>query len=460
MEIRFNPVRIDSIQSFVSIHNRLNSVQRQVCFVRTEGTSPDLLKDISAADSIMRSSKHTAYCRLVRLPSLSDTVKINECLEKYNNFKKGKYDLFPQYPDISSEISEALKEVLKQLHDSSPNINDTAERNMAVQLIYRTEKHLLDLLVQRREKYCKLIYAGCKKSSEFLFGALAAQLGIDTLHLMPEGSGSIPDKLMQNCIPIPYGDYGRVEFPEYDPERKKEKQDQYEQTAASAVKLHIPPRQNRKAKEQPAKVSTFSAEKAVPRERSYEELALLAESVVMVMIQDETGDTVASGSGIAIHRDGYILTNCHVIGRGASYSVRIENDDKIYDIVDLIKYHPQFDLALIRIQRKMPPLPVYDDRRPLRRGEKVFAIGSPMGLFNSVSDGIISGFRTINDREMIQFTAPISPGSSGGALLNSCGEIIGICTGGIDEGQNLNLAVSYQHIRNFASNVLEPVHIG
>ena len=78
-----------------------------------------------------------------------------------------------------------------------------------------------------------------------------------------------------------------------------------------------------------------------------------------------------------------------------------------------------------------------------------------MGLFNSVSDGIISGFRTINDKDMIQFTAPISHGSSGGALLNSYGEVIGICTSGIDEGQNLNLAVSYKQIRDFASNVIK-----
>ena len=71
------------------------------------------------------------------------------------------------------------------------------------------------------------------------------------------------------------------------------------------------------------------------------------------------------------------------------------------------------------------------------------------GLFNSVSDGIISGFRHINEMEMIQFTAPISRGSSGGAVLNMYGEIIGISTAGIDEGQNINLAVGYEKINEF-----------
>ena len=100
------------------------------------------------------------------------------------------------------------------------------------------------------------------------------------------------------------------------------------------------------------------------------------------------------------------------------------------------------------------PLPIYNGNKPLIRGQKVVAIGSPLGLFNSVSDGIISGFRTIQDTDMIQFTAPTSPGSSGGALLNMQGEVIGICTAGINEGQNINLAVDYRTIRFFVEGFL------
>ena len=79
------------------------------------------------------------------------------------------------------------------------------------------------------------------------------------------------------------------------------------------------------------------------------------------------------------------------------------------------------------------------------------AIGSPLGLFNSVSDGIISGFRNINDVDMIQFTAPTSHGSSGGAVLNLQGEVIGISTAGIDSGQNINLAIGYENIKLFTN---------
>ncbi len=184
-------------------------------------------------------------------------------------------------------------------------------------------------------------------------------------------------------------------------------------------------------------------------ELAFEELALRASSVVMIAIHDGKGDVIGSGSGIMVGRDGYILTNDHVARGGKFYSVRIENDEGVYKTDEIIKYNSLLDLAVIRIDRRLQPLPIYKGPRPLARGQKVVAIGSPLGLFNSVSDGIISGFRKIRDVDMIQFTAPISHGSSGGAVLNMYGEVIGVSTAGIDEGQNINLAVGYEFINTF-----------
>lgn len=185
------------------------------------------------------------------------------------------------------------------------------------------------------------------------------------------------------------------------------------------------------------------------QELDFEELALRASSVVMIAIHDGNGDIVGSGSGIMIGRDGYILTNDHVARGGRFYSVRIENDDNMYKTDEIIKYNSLLDLAVIRIDRTLQPLPIYRGRKPLVRGQKVVAIGSPLGLFNSVSNGIISGFRRVRDVDMIQFTAPISHGSSGGAVLNMYGEVIGVSTAGMDEGQNINLAVGYEFINTF-----------
>ncbi len=184
-------------------------------------------------------------------------------------------------------------------------------------------------------------------------------------------------------------------------------------------------------------------------EKSYEELARLAAFVVQIGVHKPNGELVATGSGIMIGSGGYILTNFHVASAGSAYSVRIEEDDTVYRTSEVVKYNPDTDLAIIRISRQLTPIPIYAGPAPLVRGQKVIAIGSPLGLFNSVSDGIISGFRTIRDVDMIQFTAPISHGSSGGAVLNMYGEIIGISTAGIDSGQNLNLAVGYETIRLF-----------
>jgi len=185
------------------------------------------------------------------------------------------------------------------------------------------------------------------------------------------------------------------------------------------------------------------------REKSYEELAQLAASVVLIAVHNRTGDVIGTGSGIMVGKKGYILTNNHVASGGVFYSVKIENDDQIYETQEVIKYHSVLDLALIRIPRELKPIPVYNGSKKLVRGQRVVAIGSPLGLFNSVSDGIVSGFRVIDQVDMIQFTAPTSHGSSGGALLNMYGEVIGISTAGIVEGQNINLAVGYEDINVF-----------
>lgn len=195
-------------------------------------------------------------------------------------------------------------------------------------------------------------------------------------------------------------------------------------------------------------------------EKSYEELAQLASSIVLVYILKrkpfgkEEGEVVGTGSGIMIGESGYILTNCHVARAGTAYGIRLENEEKIYFTDELIKYHSDLDLAIIRIDRALKPLKIYKGPQGLVRGQRVVAIGSPLGLFNTVSDGIISGFRNVDGVDMIQFTAPISHGSSGGAVLNMYGEVVGISTAGLDDGQNINLAVGYEAINNFIGNFI------
>ncbi|MDE6054495.1 MAG: trypsin-like peptidase domain-containing protein [Lachnospiraceae bacterium] len=215
--------------------------------------------------------------------------------------------------------------------------------------------------------------------------------------------------------------------------------------ASEPVQIRIPPR---------AAQNHNSANRGARTEMSFEQLAQLASSVVMIMVHDKKGEPFASGSGIMIGRKGYILTNNHVLSEGSFFTVRIENDDNCYKADQIIKYNQVLDLAVIRIDRELLPLPIYKGPQKLVRGQKVVAIGSPLGLFNSVSDGIIAGFRVLDDVDMIQYTAPTSPGSSGGAVLNMYGEVIGISTAIAREAQGINWAVGYEFINLFTQGFI------
>lgn len=291
------------------------------------------------------------------------------------------------------------------------------------------------------EKYKKKVQAVPKSSSAPAAGPAPVKI------TLPERARGVQASApQQDTVPV------KVKLPE----RGGNIQASAPQQDSAPVRVTLPERNRRhtvKGQQPcsvPAKVSqpgqNFASER---REKTFEELASLASSVVLVGIHDNHGKLIGTGSGIMIGRNGYILTNNHVASGGCFYTVRIEEDEKVYETEEVIKYNSVLDLAVLRIDRTLKPLPVYSGGRKLVRGQKVVAIGSPLGLFNSVSDGIISGFRVIDDVDMIQFTAPISHGSSGGALLNMYGEVIGISTAGIDEGQNINLAVGYECINLF-----------
>ncbi|EHO50643.1 trypsin [Lachnospiraceae bacterium oral taxon 082 str. F0431] len=237
--------------------------------------------------------------------------------------------------------------------------------------------------------------------------------------------------------------------------RRKDRDKKETKTEASAANSHISNTGGA------AKTAVASADTNMPRsgiktdrELSYIELAKLSTSIVMIAVYDNRQKMLGTGSGIMIGKDGFILTNNHVIRGGYYFEVRIEDDERIYKTDEVIKYNQYLDLAIIRIARVLSPLRLFDGREKLVRGQNVVAIGSPLGLFNSVSDGIISGFRNIDNVDMIQFSAPISPGSSGGAVLNMFGEVIGISTAGFSEGQNINLAVPYDAIYGFAKSFI------
>jgi serine protease Do len=166
-------------------------------------------------------------------------------------------------------------------------------------------------------------------------------------------------------------------------------------------------------------------------------------SVVLIKVPD------GLGTGFVVAEDGRIVTNVHVI-RGATKATIVTADGQEFSDVELLAADEVHDLAVLRIGAHGLKALALGDSAAAKPGEHVVAIGHPLGLGNSVSDGLVSAIRELSPkRTMLQISAPISPGSSGGPVFNDRGEVIGISTLVITSGQNLNFAVPI--------NVLKPL---
>jgi hypothetical protein len=164
------------------------------------------------------------------------------------------------------------------------------------------------------------------------------------------------------------------------------------------------------------------------------------DAVVLIVVSDANGKPILEGSGFLVSADGRIVTNHHVIACASSATVKL-NNGAFFPVEGIISDDPGHDLALIKVSGKNLPFLNLGDSDSLAAGQHVLAIGSPLGLENSVSDGIVSGFRKDADgKNWIQTTAPASHGNSGGPLLVMDGKVAGVLTWKAGEGENLNFA--------------------
>ncbi len=153
------------------------------------------------------------------------------------------------------------------------------------------------------------------------------------------------------------------------------------------------------------------------------------------------------GSGFFINSDGLAITNYHVI-EGTDFATISLPGLHSYSVMGVLHYDKDVDYAIIKTNATNVPYIKIGDSDLISEGEKIYTIGNPQGLANSISDGIVANSHREEFDGMIQITAPISPGSSGGALLNSRGEVIGITTATLTSGQNLNFAVPINAVVN------------
>ena len=166
-------------------------------------------------------------------------------------------------------------------------------------------------------------------------------------------------------------------------------------------------------------------------------------SVVMILTSDSSGQPLALGSGFFVG-ERVIATNMHVIEGASAARVKVI---ETYAVGGVVGTDATADLALLKIDGlDAPPLQLGDSKQAAV-GDQVFAVGNPEGLEGTFSEGIVSGIRTIGTNVLLQITAAISPGSSGGPVIDSSGKVLGIAVATFKEGQNLNFAVPVSYLK-------------
>ncbi len=180
-----------------------------------------------------------------------------------------------------------------------------------------------------------------------------------------------------------------------------------------------------------------------------QDIESVKDSVVKIEVYDKDDEYIASGSGFCLYKSNYIVTNYHVIEEGYKFKI-ISDDEKEYEANRVVACNDNYDIAILSGNFNFKPIKLGSSDN-LKSGDDLTVIGSPKGVLNIVSTGIISN---ANDDYNFNLTAPISPGSSGGVVLNKKNEAIGVVRATYEDAQNLNYAIRIQYIKDMY-NVIE-----
>jgi serine protease Do len=186
--------------------------------------------------------------------------------------------------------------------------------------------------------------------------------------------------------------------------------------------------------------------------RSTEDIAKNEQSVVVIELYDENDELVSQGSGFIVANQ-LVATNFHVIS-GGTRAVAITESGEEFELEGVVKYDDYLDIAILKPEERIgfPSLPLASFSSAVK-GEKAVAIGSPFGLKNTISEGIVSGKQIFEDDmgslKAIQTTAQITFGSSGGPLLNMKGYVLGLNSFGFED---INFAISSDYVSEFLTD--------
>jgi hypothetical protein len=174
--------------------------------------------------------------------------------------------------------------------------------------------------------------------------------------------------------------------------------------------------------------------------------------VVGVSARGGGGQVVKSGSGVIVGLN-EILTNCHVIERLSDLSVEFSDGETATAVPS--GRLGKVDLCTLSAKTGARKFPAVSPMSSVKVGQKVYALGNPLSLTETFSDGLISGIRKRDGQTVVQTTAPVSPGSSGGGLFDSAGRLVGITTFTLVRGQNVNFAIPAENLKSLRAEKLK-----
>lgn len=173
----------------------------------------------------------------------------------------------------------------------------------------------------------------------------------------------------------------------------------------------------------------------------------------VVYIETNKGIYKSQGSGFLATTDGKVVTNYHVIKDASTATVKL-GDGRSYTLSGVINYDADRDIAILQLPISNTQSVTLGDSNKIANGDDIVVIGNPKGLKNSVTTGVISSTsRVIDNQVWVQFSAPVSPGSSGGPIFNSNGEVVGVVTSKIvqEEVEGINFAVPINEVKTLLS---------
>lgn len=184
-------------------------------------------------------------------------------------------------------------------------------------------------------------------------------------------------------------------------------------------------------------------------------VARVSPSVVQILVGQGAGRLAGTASGLVVRSDGIILTTYHVVKDAQELQVRLHSGE-VYDQVELLGFDERRDVAALRIPARGLTALSWSGSDEAKVGDPVYVISNPGSLPWTASNGILSGARLADEIPgagsgylLLQFTAPVSPGSSGGALVDTRGRVLGIVVAS-RTGQNLNFAVPVESVIGLA----------